>query len=95
MGLPSTLSVRKSDAEGMRADLNRSVPEVHSLNVGQLLKTIFELAAKKEGIKLLPYETVEPVSAHGGPLSNVPLPPGEATVYAFKVFIFLSTFVAL
>ena len=77
MGLPSTLSARKSDAEGMRADLDGSVPEVHSLSVEKLLKTI-ELAAKKGGIKLLPYEMVEPVSARGSPLSNVPLPPGEA-----------------
>ena len=62
----------------MHADLDKSVPKGHSLNVGKLLKTI-ELAAKKEGIKILPYEVVEPVSARGSPLSNVSLPRGEAT----------------
>ena len=61
----------------MKADLKREIPEVHSLNVGKLLKTV-ELAAKKEGIKILPYEVVEPVSARGNPLEKVPLTQNDS-----------------
>ena len=77
MSLPSTHSARKRDADGMKADLKREIPEVHSLNVGKLLKTV-GLAAKKEGIKILPYEVVEPVSARGNPLEKVPLTQNDS-----------------
>ena len=72
MDISSAVSARKTDADEMLADLRRSTPEFHSLNVGKLVRVV-EIAAKREGVKFLAYEPVEPTSGRGRTLGNVPV----------------------
>lgn len=72
MELSSVVSARKTDADEMLADLRRSTPEFHSLNVGKLVRVV-EIVARREGVKFLAYEPVEPTSGRGRTLGSVPV----------------------
>lgn len=69
-------AVRDADALGMQDDLKREVPEVHSLNVGKLAQLV-QIAARKDGVNLLPYEVLDPMSCIAPSLRDVPATDAE------------------
>lgn len=72
ISLSGILDERVKNSKAMRGDLLRELPEVQSLNVGRLARVV-QIAASREKVSMLAFETLDPMSMVGTRLNSVPL----------------------